>query len=124
MRCSRITIPVLVGASLVAALAGPAAASPVGTVSPAKVKPGQTVSLTLAGCGDPSEGGRAEGALVGNGTTERSPIGIVDLKPMASGTLAGIAAIVPDARPGAAQIYLACGSDPDTVVTVDVTITG
>ncbi|MEV6289916.1 hypothetical protein AB0M41_05595 [Streptomyces sp. NPDC051896] len=88
------------------------------------MKPGLTVSLTLAGCGDPSEGGRAEGALVGNGTTERSPIGIVDIKPMANGTLAGIAAIVPDARPGAAQIYLACGSDPDTVVTVHITITG
>ncbi|MEV6051160.1 hypothetical protein [Streptomyces sp. NPDC052107] len=121
MRCPRITTPILVGAGLVAVLAGTAAASPVGTV--AKVKPGQVVSLTLAGRSDPSEGGRAEGELVGNGTTERSPIGIVDLQPTANGTLAGITAIVRDARPGVA-LHLACGSDPDTVVTVDVTITG
>ncbi|MCC5477407.1 hypothetical protein ACFV2N_24025 [Streptomyces sp. NPDC059680] len=123
MRCSRITTATLVGAGLVA-LAGTATAAPVGTVSPAKVRAGQTVSLTLTGCSDPSRGGRAEGAPAGNGTTERTPIGVVDLKPLENGTLAGIAATVSDARPGVAQIYMACASDPQAVVTVDVTITG
>ncbi|MQY32238.1 hypothetical protein SRB17_01810 [Streptomyces sp. RB17] len=124
MRCSRITTAVLVGASLVAALGGTAAASPVGTVSPAKAKPGQTVSLTLRGCSDPSKGGRAEGEQVGRHTSERTPIRTVELKPAANGTLVGIAAIERNTQAGVAQIYMACASDPDTVVTVDVTVTG
>ncbi|MGW2646551.1 hypothetical protein ACWC2T_16910 [Streptomyces sp. NPDC001393] len=121
MRCSRITTAVLVGAGL-AALAGTAVASPVGTVSPAKVKPGQTVSLTLAGCSDPSQGGRAEGEQVGAHTSERTPIRTVELRPTEKGVLVGIAGIERNTQPGVAHIYLACASDPDTVVTVDVTI--
>ncbi|OLZ69875.1 hypothetical protein AV521_16170 [Streptomyces sp. IMTB 2501] len=57
------------------------------------------------------EGGRAEGVLTGDGTTARSPIDAVGLTPTAKGTLVG-------------TIYLVCACDPDSVVTVDVTITG
>ncbi|GHD99430.1 hypothetical protein [Streptomyces alanosinicus] len=124
-RVARIATATLVGAgTALVALAGSAAAAPVGTVSPASVKPGQSVRLTLTGCSDPRQGGRAEGAPIGNGTTARSPIDGVDLRSTAGDTLNGTATIVRYAQPGVAQIYLACASDPSTVVTVDVTVTG
>jgi hypothetical protein len=122
MRCSRITTAALAGVGVVA-LAGTAAASPAGTVSPAKVKPGQTVSLTLRGCSDPAKGGRAEGEQVGAHTSERTPIRTTELRPTEKGVLVGIAGIERNTRPGVQHIYMACSSDPGTVVTVDVTVT-
>ncbi|MGW7819100.1 hypothetical protein ACWGLF_13345 [Streptomyces puniciscabiei] len=122
MRCSRITTATLVAASVVV-LAGTATAAPVGTVSPTTVKAGQVVSLKLTGCSDPSQGGRAEGAQVGAHTSERSPIRTVELRPTTRDTLAGFAGIERNVRPGVAHIYMACASDPNDVVTVDVTVT-
>ncbi|OIJ99456.1 hypothetical protein [Streptomyces monashensis] len=112
MRRSRIAGTALVGVGLVAFGGAAFAAGPVGTVSPAKVKAGQSVHLTLAGCSKPREGGRAEGPSVET----------IDLTLKVTGTLVGTARIDPGTRPGVAHIHLACASDPDAVATVDVTV--
>ncbi|MGW2859562.1 hypothetical protein [Streptomyces sp. SDr-06] len=125
----RLRIPsaaLLGGAALV--LAAPAAvaagsAGPTATVSPATASPGQTITLTLRGCDDPSQGGRAEGELVGNGTTGRTPMEATDLKPGADGALVGTAAVSPGLKSGSvATISFACGSNPNAVVTAPLTI--
>ncbi|MFI6684033.1 hypothetical protein [Streptomyces sp. NPDC050485] len=82
----------------------------------------QTVTLTLRNCKNPGQGGRAEGAVTGKGTTVRSPIGATDLKPGPRGTLVGTATIASGARPGKADIHFACASKPDAVVAVSITI--
>ncbi|MBZ9637930.1 hypothetical protein [Streptomyces sp. PSKA30] len=114
-----IGIPAAVAAGcVVLGLSAPAATAtngedPIGTVSPTTVRLGQTVQLTLRNCENPSEGGRAEGSLIGGETTARSPIGVTELKADASGTLVGTATIV-NAKPETTEtIYFACGSDPD-----------
>jgi hypothetical protein len=84
--------------------------------------PGRVVCGVLRNCKNPSQGGRAEGAVTGKGTTARSPIGAADLKPGPRGTLVGTATIAPGARPGKADINFACASTPDAVVAVSITI--
>lgn len=98
-------------------------ADPIGTVSPKTVRPGQTVHLTLRNCSNPSEGGLAEGSLVGGETTARSPIGITYLEPDADGTLVGTAPIT-NVKPGTTEtIYFVCFSDQNKVAEATVTIT-
>ncbi|WP_438296174.1 hypothetical protein [Streptomyces sp. HUAS TT7] len=91
-------------------------------MNPTTAKPGQSVTLTLRNCKNPSQGGRAEGAVMGKGATARSPIEATDLKPGPKGTLVGTATISSGARPGKADINFACASKPDAVVTVSNTV--
>ncbi|MFC3574315.1 hypothetical protein ACFOZ0_13740 [Streptomyces yaanensis] len=94
----------------------------IGTVSPSTARLGETVRLTLRNCGNPSEGGLAEGSLVGGESTARSPIGITNLEADASGALVGTATIV-NAKPGErGTVFLACSSDMTKVAEVTVTI--
>lgn len=102
MRDLRIPGAALLGAALLA-FAAPAglAATPAGpsaTVNPTTAKPGQSVALTLRNCKNPSQGGRAEGAVIGKGTTARSPIEATDLKPGPKGALVATATISSGAR--------------------------
>lgn len=120
-----IGMPAVAGAVVLALSASAAMATaradPTATVSPNTVQPGQTVHLTLRNCEHPGEGGRAEGSLVGGGTTARSPIGITELKAGADGTLVGTATIENAERDTTETIYLACNSNPDEVVETTVT---
>ncbi|MFI1677819.1 hypothetical protein [Streptomyces sp. NPDC020607] len=102
-----------------ASLASPA---PVAEVAPARAHHGDSVTLTLHGCGDPDAGGRAEGQPVGDGTTARTPVEVTDLRAGADGALQGRAEISPRARTGRAEISFACSADPTHVVTATVTI--
>ncbi|MGW2558179.1 hypothetical protein ACWCXB_02830 [Streptomyces sp. NPDC001514] len=124
---------VAVAGCLVLGLSTPVAlatdgADPIGTVSPETAKPGETIMLTLRNCKNPSEGGIAEGALIGGETTARSPIGITHLKPDATGTLppgtlVGYATINEHAKRGTAEpIYFGCYSNKHRVVYANVTI--
>ncbi|MEV6163404.1 hypothetical protein AB0L71_15995 [Streptomyces sp. NPDC052052] len=102
--------------------------NPIGTVFPKTAKPGATVIVTLRNCEDPSQGGRAEGALIGGETTARSPIGITELKPditgeSPSGTLVGITNINEHAKRGTVEsIYMACASNPNNAAETTITI--
>ncbi|MFC3575265.1 hypothetical protein ACFOZ0_18680 [Streptomyces yaanensis] len=92
-----------------------------------KVRPGDTVDLTLRNCTDPSQGGRAQGSLVGGNTTARSPIENTELTPSVNAgeaaTLEGVASISSNAKPGNNEtIYFVCNSNPDKVVDVPVFI--
>ncbi|MER7175461.1 hypothetical protein [Streptomyces mesophilus] len=108
---------------LTAALAGTVACTPTPsaalTVTPATARPGQTVTITLTGCADPSMGGRAEGQLVGDGTTAHTPIEPVDLTPVKPGshTLTGTTVITPGSGH---TVYAVCASDPGNVTEVDL----
>ncbi|GHF15515.1 hypothetical protein GCM10014715_83490 [Streptomyces spiralis] len=118
---------VVLGLSAPAAMATDGS-SLIATVSPKTAKPGATVILTLRSCEDPSQGGIAEGALIGGETTARSPIGITELKPDATGeypagTLVGITNINEHAKRGTTErIYMACASNPNGAVETTVTI--
>lgn len=102
----------------------PQGASPalVGEVQPGHARPGERVTLTLRGCDDPQEGGRAEGALIGDGTTARTPIEVTDLRAGTDGVLHGRTEISPQAHPGTAQVAFACSSDPEHVATAPVVV--
>ncbi|NGO74700.1 hypothetical protein G6045_03210 [Streptomyces sp. YC504] len=108
---------------LTAALAGTVACTPTPsasvTVSPTTARPGETVIITLTGCSDPSMGGRAEGQLVGDGTTAHTPIEPVDLAPAKPGghTLTGTTVITPGTGH---TIYAVCAGDPGNVTEVDL----
>ncbi|WP_409471538.1 hypothetical protein [Streptomyces sp. HC307] len=122
---------VAVAGCIVLGLSAPAAMAvePIGTVDPKTAKPGETVILTLRNCENPSEGGLAEGALIGGETTARSPIGITELKldttgEHPSGTLVGITHINEHAKRGTTErIYFACKSNPnkaaETIITIE-----
>ncbi|MGW1091383.1 hypothetical protein ACWD4L_35235 [Streptomyces sp. NPDC002596] len=122
-----------VAGCVVLGLSAPAAMAtgdpnPIATVSPRTAKPGATVILTLRNCEYPSQDGIAEGALIGGETTARSPIGITELKPDATGeyppgTLVGITNINEHAKHGTTErVYMACASNPNKAVETTVTI--
>ncbi|NGN69724.1 hypothetical protein G5C51_38285 [Streptomyces sp. A7024] len=124
-RRSRISAVVVLTGAVLAVTAPDAAAEPSAEVSPANPRPGQQVTLTLRGCSDPTDGGRAEGALVGDGSTARFPVEATDLRPSEGGAVTGTATISPDAEPGRrATIYFACGSDRNTVANAVITFAG
>ncbi|NEB76013.1 hypothetical protein G3I40_12385 [Streptomyces sp. SID14478] len=94
------------------------------TLSPATVRAGDHVAVTLTGCPDPEAGARAEGQLVGDGTTAHTPVEPVDLKPTGpdSHTLTGEAVVTADVKPhsGTHTVYAACAAAPDDPVGFDL----
>ncbi|WP_199552449.1 hypothetical protein [Streptomyces sp. N35] len=108
---------------LTAALAGTVACAPTPsasvTVSPTTARPGETVTITLTGCSDPSMGGRAEGQLVGDGTTAHTPVEPVDLTPTKQDghTLTGTTVVTPGSGH---TVYAVCAGDPGNVTEVDL----
>ncbi|WP_143041437.1 hypothetical protein [Streptomyces indicus] len=112
-------MPLVLTAALAGTLACAPAPTPTLSVSPAGARPGQTVTLTLTGCADPSQGGRAEGRLVGDGSTAHTPVEPVELTPVKPGstTLTGTTVVTPG---GGHTVYAVCADNPQQVTETDL----